>query len=644
LRHCVSDNSPDAPTRELQHLDVDARASTPTEEEGRRVKEESVLVANWVAEFAAALKSGRVGDAVDLFHDDSYWRDLVLLTWNIVTVEGREGVRELLDSTLDRAQPSNFRLVEDLPPTPAPVGTVQGWFKFETEVARGRGLVRLRDGKAWTLLTAIDEFIGFEEPAGERRPLGAGHGVRRDRTTWLEDRERENADFEALREPYTLIVGGGQGGIGLAARLRQLGVPTLIVDSRARPGDAWRSRYKTLCLHDPVWYDHLPYLHFPATWPIYTPKDKIADWLEMYAKVMELAYWESTTCRSASWNEQRCRWDVVVNRGDEDVVLHPTQLVIATGLSGGAHLPMIPGQEAFAGEQQHSSQHTGEGDYEGKNVVVVGANNSAHDIAAALWEAGANVTMLQRSSTLVVTADSLRRLQAGLYSEAALAAGITVDHADLLQAAVPYRLVPSMSIPAWDRIRETDAALYDALERAGFMLDFGTDGSGLGMKYLTRAGGYYVNVGASELVAAGEIGLRSGVSIDRLSTTGVVLSTSEELDADLVVYATGFGPMSDTIADLTSEEVAREVGPIWGLGSDRPGDPGPWEGELRNVWKPTKKQGLWIHAGNLQQSRVYSRYLALQIKARYEGIPASVYVPSATAAGAIERAPAGQPA
>ncbi len=88
-----------------------------------------------------------------------------------------------------------------------------------------------------------------------------------------------------------MIIGGGQGGIALGARLRQLGVPTIIVEKNARPGDSWRNRYRTLVLHDPVWYDHLPYIPFPEHWPVFTPKDKMGDWLEMYAKVMELNYW-----------------------------------------------------------------------------------------------------------------------------------------------------------------------------------------------------------------------------------------------------------------------------------------------------------------------------------------------------------------
>jgi putative flavoprotein involved in K+ transport len=600
------------------------------------MSDEAQAVKAWLEAFQQALDGGAEAEVADLFHDDCFWRDLVVMSWNIVTVEGHEGVRELVSATRPTAKPRNLRLSDRTTNRAAPAGVVQGWFDFETDIARGVGIVRLRDGKVWTLLTSIDELIDFEEASGNHRPLGAAHGASKDRTTWLEARQSERALLQESREPYVLIVGGGQGGICVAARLRQLGVPTLIIDSKPRPGDTWRSRYRSLCLHDAVWFDHLPYLEFPSTWPIYTPKDKMGDWLEHYVDVMELNYDGATTCESASWDALNQRWDVTVSQGGRRTTLHPTQLVVATGLSGRPKIPQLPGRDVFAGLQQHSSEHTGDGDYLGKKVVVVGSNNSAHDIAAAMWENGADVTMVQRSSTLVVTVDAMRNMQAGLYSEAALADGVDLATADLLTSATPFRLVPAAAIPVWTEIREADSALYDGLEEAGFMLDFGTDGSGLGMKYLSRAGGYYINVGASELLVSGEIKLRSNVGIERLTRTGLVLSTGEELPADVIVYATGFGPVSETIADLLSPAIAEKVGPVWGLGSDRPGDPGPWEGELRNVWKPTSVDNLWIHAGNLQQSRVYSRYLALQIKARYEKLPVEVYSPTPQALGRTE--------
>jgi putative flavoprotein involved in K+ transport len=403
-------------------------------------------------------------------------------------------------------------------------------------------------------------------------------------------------------------------------------VPTIIVDRHERPGDQWRKRYKSLCLHDPVWYDHLPYIPFPENWPVFSPKDKIGDWLEWYTKVMELNYWGSTTAKKAEWDEAAKEWVVTLDRAGEEVVLRPKQLVLATGMSGKPNIPVIPGQEVFRGEQQHSSQHPGPDAYAGKKVVVIGSNNSAHDICAALWEAGADVTMVQRSSTHIVRSDTLMDIGLGsLYSEQAVANGITTAKADLIFASLPYRILPEFQIPLYAQMKERDADFYRKLEAAGFMLDWGSDDSGLFMKYLRRGSGYYIDVGACDLVIDGSIKLVSGRQIERLSETGVVLDDGSELPADLVVYATGYGSMNGWAADLISQEVADRVGKVWGLGSDTPKDPGPWEGEQRNMWKPTQVEALWFHGGNLHQSRHYSQYLSLQLKARMEGLSTPVY-------------------
>jgi putative flavoprotein involved in K+ transport len=422
-----------------------------------------------------------------------------------------------------------------------------------------------------------------------------------------------------------VIVGGGQGGIALGARLRQLGVPTIIVERNERPGDSWRRRYKSLCLHDPVWYDHLPYIKFPENWPVFSPKDKIGDWLEMYTRVMELDYWGSTLAKSATYDEDAGAWVLVVEREGADVTLRPKQLVLALGMSSRPNLPEIPGMEVFKGDQHHSSQHPGPDAYRDKKAVVIGSNNSAHDICAALWEHGADVTMVQRSPTHIVRSDTLMDIGlSALYSEEAVAAGITTEKADMIFASIPYRIMHEFQIPLYDQMRERDKDFYDRLERAGFQLDWGEDGSGLFMKYLRRGSGYYIDVGASELVADGEIKLRSG-RVDHLAEHAVVMEDGTELPADLVVYATGYRSMNGHAADLISQEVADRVGKVWGLGSDTAKDPGPWEGEQRNMWKPTQQPGLWFHGGNLHQSRHYSLYLALQLKARQIGLDTPVY-------------------
>ncbi|MFC7502100.1 NAD(P)-binding domain-containing protein, partial [Nocardioides sp. GCM10030258] len=416
----------------------------------------------WFAALEEAFAARDIDRAAGLFAATSFWRDLVAFSWNLTTVEDPVGVADLLTQTLDRVDPRGFRLSE---PAATADGVTTAWFEFETAVGRGRGLVRLvdEDGpKAWTFLTTLYELKGHEEPRGVRRPMGAEHGATRDRVTWAEKRRAEEAALGVDTQPYVLVVGGGQGGIALGARLRQLGVPALVIDKHPRPGDQWRNRYKSLCLHDPVWYDHLPYLKFPDNWPVFAPKDKVGDWLEFYTQVMEVPYWSNTMATKASYDEAAGEWTVHLEREGKPLVLKPSQLVMATGMSGKANIPTIPGQDVFAGEQHHSSQHPGPDAYTGKKVVVIGSNNSAFDICGALWEHGADVTMVQRSSTHIVKSDTLMDIGLGdLYSERALEAGVTTEKADLIFASLPYRIMHEFQIPLYDQMKERDKDFYD---------------------------------------------------------------------------------------------------------------------------------------------------------------------------------------
>lgn len=569
----------------------------------------------WLSHFAAELERGTPDSTSDLvarcFAPGGYWRDLIAFTWNIVTLEGEAAIAAMLKARLADVKPRSFS-----------AEAREGWFTFETAVGRGQGRVVLKEGKAFTLMTALTELKGFEEKAGPTRPFGTEHGAIRNRVTWTDRRQADREELGVTRQPYVLIVGGGQGGIGLGARLKRIGVPALIVDAHERPGDAWRKRYKSLCLHDPVWYDHLPYLPFPDHWPIYTPKDKMGDWLESYVKIMELDFWSSSPCKGASWDEARQEWSVVVERNGKPVTVKPRHLVLATGMSGFPEVPRYPGADSFKGTQHHSSLHTGGEAWKGKRCVVVGSNNSAHDIAADLWENGAEVTMIQRSPTLVMRSETLSRYRP-LYSEEAVASGITTDRADFTLASVPYAITDSARAMV-ARVKQEDADFYARLARAGFLLTFGEDETGIGTMYMRRGSGYYIDVGASELIANGSIGLKVG-EVARLTEDSVVMKDGTELRADLVVYATGYGSMNQWAAALISQEVADRVGKCWGLGSETAKDPGPWEGELRNMWKPTAQDALWFHGGNLMQSRFYSQFLALQLKARLEGVPTPVY-------------------
>jgi len=415
---------------------------------------------DWLEKFSNALSQGDSKAAAAMFDPNGFWRDFVSFTWNLKTMEGPDDIVDMLDATLAHTKPSNWQLVGEGSEAD---GITEGWISFETDVANGEGHIRLNEAGCWTLLTTTKSLKGYEEKAGRTRELGVSHGSKKSRKTWLDKRKEEEASLGYDTQPYCVIVGGGQGGIGLGARLKRLGVPTIIIEKNPRAGDSWRNRYKSLCLHDPVWYDHLPYMKFPEHWP-----------------VMELNYWSSTSCESASYDEATGTWTVNVNREGKQIELKPKQLILATGMSAVPNIPDFEGKETFKGDIHHSSKHPGGVQYKGKKCVVIGANNSSHDICADLWENGADVTMVQRSSTHIAKSDTLMELAlGGLYSEDALASGVTTEMADMIFASLPYRVLPSLQVPVYAEMKERDKDLYGRLEKAGFMLDFGEDDSGL---------------------------------------------------------------------------------------------------------------------------------------------------------------------
>ncbi len=573
-------------------------------------------IQDWLDRFGAAVANGDADGAAALFGAECYWRDLLAFTWNIKTMEGRADIATALRATLGTTRPVGWQVRERDSDDSA-------WISFDTASGVCTGRITLRDGAGFVLFTALADLKGHAEPRGATRPLGLVHRADRQRQTWAERRAREVNGFETGTQPYVVIIGGGQGGLALGARLKALGVPALIVEQNARAGDSWRNRYRSLTLHDPVWYDHMPYLPFPEGWPVFTPKDKMGDWLEAYALMFELDLWTSTTCEAASFHGDV--WSVQVRRNGKPITLRPRHLVFATGAYGPPKTLSLPGQAQFRGPFLHSSAYQSGADFAGKQCVVIGAASSAHDVAVDLWEAGAKVTMIQRSPTIVVRSETLMELGFERYSEAALARGISTDRADMSAAATPYGLFAGQQRALYRRIRERDAEFYRRLAASGFALDFGEDDSGLMMKALRTASGYYIDVGASELIIAGEIRVMAGRSVTGLTAGGLRLDDGSEVTADAIIACTGYQSMHETVAAMVSRRAADLVGPCFGLGSGVRGDPGPWQGELRNLWKPTAHPALWFHGGNLALSRFYSRFVALQLKARLEGIATPVY-------------------
>jgi putative flavoprotein involved in K+ transport len=577
------------------------------------------VVDEWVAAFAAALDHRDIDTALDLFEPDGFWRDLAAFTWNAHTAEGHDAIRAMLDDCLYATMPTSWTVSQTLEPRD---GLYQAVLTFETKVARCSAVLRLRGGQCWTLLTALSSLKGFEETVGARRLNGAPPRYERGRRHWKTERDREKAELGIATQPYCVIVGAGLGGLTLGARLKQLGIPTLIVDKHDRPSDTWRQRYASLSLHSPVWYDHMPYLPFPETWPRFASKDQVADWLDAYTTIMDLDVWTSTDCIGAHYTEDADEWQLSTIRNGSSVQLRPKQLVFAGGYWDTPFTPKIEGQDGFQGRQFHvSNLHDVQCD--GLRSIVIGAGTSGHDVSAQLWEAGSDVTMIQRSPTIVTRMESL--LPAiEIFNTDAPGPKLSTEVADLLAASIPNRLMPKFQAPFVAAIKVKDQAFYEGLQKAGFLYDFGEDGGGFFTRGAQDPSGYYIDVGASELIIDGRIAVRSGVSVDTIRERSVVLSDGAELPADFIVYATGYRRLAQAGAILSSE-IIDKLGPIGGIGSGVRSDHGPWAGETRNVWKPTRQPGLWFHNGNFGLMRFFSRILALQIKARQTGLPTPVY-------------------
>src|SRR6478609_5823938 len=489
-----------------------------------RTDDISIATENWLTQFESALATSDGALLKSLFHADSYWRDVLALSWNIQTINGADAIIRELELHAGRASCRGFAIDPDraAPRKVMRAGThaIEAIFKFETGVGRGDGIIRLipdtADGsrlKAWTLLTALGELKGFEEQIGVQRPRGEAYSRDFRGPNWL-DLRKASAAYED-HDPAVLVIGGGQSGLCIAARLKQLQVDTLIVDREQRIGDNWRKRYHALTLHNQVQVNHLPYMLFPPNWPTYIPKDKLANWFESYVDGMELNFWTGTEFEGGSYDETAGRWTVTLRRADgSQRTMHPRHVVLATGVSGIPSVPEIAGLKQFSGTVMHSSQYDDGENWKGKRAIVIGTGNSGHDIAQDLHSSGAEVTLFQRSSTLVVSIEPSAQLVYTPYNEG------TLEDNDLIATSMPLKVARKSHALTCAKSKELDTDLLEGLERVGFKLDFGEDNTGWQFKYLTRGGGYYFNVGCSDLIIKGDIKLRQFADLDGFVADG----------------------------------------------------------------------------------------------------------------------------
>ena len=565
-------------------------------------------ISQWLGRFETALRATDKAALAALFAPECHYRDLLTFSWTIKPAEEVGPIVDLLAGAQPKILAKNFAISakRTAPRRVKRLGieVYEGIFQFETALGRGHGVVRLptsHPGQAWVLLTSLDELKGHEEKIDDNRPSGAAYSRNFGGENWLDQRNKTRAFAD--RDPVVLVVGGGQSGLAIAARLNQLDVDTLVVEKNARIGDNWRVRYHSLALHNQIDVNHLPYVKFPPSWPRYIPKDMLANWLEMYAEMMEVNYWTETEFGEGSTYDPATQtWTVKLRRADgTERVMHPRHIVFANGTNGIARIPDLPGLKDFAGDLMHSHGFKNGSAWRGKKALVLGTGNSGHDVAQDLHSHEVDTTIIQRGSTTVVSIEPSARMNYGLYEE-----GNPLEDCDLIATATTYPLMIRGYQAGVKRMVEADKELIAGLIARGFQYDIGEDETGHQMKYRRRTGGYYLDAGCSQLIIDGEVGLLQYANIERFVPEGALLKDGTVQKADLIVLATGYYPPQEVTRRFLGSEIADRIGPVWGIDA---------EGEMSNMFKRTAQEGVWFMGGGLTQARVYSLYLALQIKA-----------------------------
>lgn len=304
-----------------------------------------------------------------------------------------------------------------------------------------------------------------------------------------------------------MTVGAGQTGLCVAARFKQMGISALAIERNARVGDNWRKRYPTLALHTPKMHHQsrnytYPALHnihvdipiygivlyqpYPSNWPLYTPRDKVADWLEAYSVNQDLAVWTSSKIEGQpTYDDSTGKWKVAINHKGAPRFIQPSHIVLCTGGLGDPHIPNLRDREKFQGTVFHGSQYQGGALYKGLKVIVVGTGNTAIDVCQDLCtHKAASVTMVQRSPTCVVTsANTTKRIRENWADD------VPTEVADFRFGTMPFGARKVINKTLTNEFWRAEEELHAKLRKGGVKLWQGAEGQGQFLMVYDRGGG-----------------------------------------------------------------------------------------------------------------------------------------------------------
>ncbi|KAK8137121.1 hypothetical protein PG984_005061 [Apiospora sp. TS-2023a] len=581
----------------------------------------------WMSRLDSLLTTRNFDDLHELFIDDGWWRDILGLDWDFSSKHGLGAIAEYLTGAPNLLSGLQCDEAGGLKPLLIELGGmtwIQGGFRSKTPFGEGRGFVRLANvgpavWKAWIVFTQLEQ-LAFQKSLEEQRirhssasavpPMGTD-----DVANLLQAGHEEDVPV--------VIVGAGQAGLMLGARLASMGIRPLLLEKSPRIGDSWRKRYRKVTLHTPTYTDHYPFMKIPENWPRWLRSDEISRFMEAYSSLMGLDIRTGCTVTDVDFDETTRRYRVrsLTDQGTE-LTHYPHHVVMATGIfSEEPKVPDLAERELFHGPIYHSSQHVSAdqmSDLRDKKVVVVGSSTSGHDVAQDFVECGAKgVSMIQRNPIFSVSAAAFEEQVIGLWNMP----GITTEEADLVGNSIPLAVIRTMSIGMTQSMYAKDKEMVDGLRKAGLAVRTGEDGFGLADHQLIKGGHFYIDQGASQMIVDGRIKIhRCEQGVRELREKSVVLADGTEVEADVVVLATGFQSCLRSVEKVMGAEVAKKLDNLGGLDH---------EAERIGWWRPTGIPGFWYMTGSFLWCRQFSLTLALQIAAIEKGLNQSHYAPNA---------------
>ncbi|KAF4534147.1 Flavin-containing monooxygenase [Lasiodiplodia theobromae] len=559
---------------------------------------------------------------------DAMWRDQVALTGTMRTFHSSRTISLAWNELTAANRPQGFSI---LPKTSQVmrVGPTLHWvealfaFSLLPEGKRRKdctGIIRVvpvgDEWKIWVICTLLEDIPDYGT-SEKMTPLTPEESLK----------EREANSISSGKDHFdAVIIGGGQCGLSTASRLKALGVSHVVLDRNEEIGGNWLTRYKSFTLHTSKAASDLPYGGiFKPEDPYFLPSKNIADGYRRFVERWGLNFWTSCVAKKASWDAEKEEWTIefdytppvasgAVNGNGTGVTrrtIYVKHLIFAMG--GGGQVPKyadISNQDAFKGEVLHSVNYTTADSWRGKRGVVIGTANSAHDVATDMVNAGlASVTLIQRSRTPVFPESYYHVLFDPFYHE-----GTDVPLMDRIMESPPLAVTHKFVNVVLNEMASKIPDYFDKLEAAGFAVDREID---LVHCLYERMGGHFYDMGVADKIVNGAIKVKQGTA-ESFTEKGLRFPDGSELEADVIVYATGFvGNVRYAATEIVGKEIGARLDDFWGVDK---------EGELRGISKPMVGQkNVWYMGGDTRYARYSSRYLALQIKADIEGETLDVY-------------------